>query len=258
MPKTKRAVPGAPNRPARSPDEPAPVKEAQRGATPVLGVGSRGARRKRETRERLLEAAFRLMAEHGMDAVAINDITKEADVGFGSFYNHFESKEAIYAALMDSLFEDFGDALDHLVKDLDDPAEIISVSVRHTLLRARRDPLWGRLLLREGLSTRMLSRGLGMRLRRDIERGVRSGRFSTPDPLMSLIAVGGGVLAAISAQLQLDSQEGAALNQLGLDANSIPERAAVVLLGGLGLSFQQAEAVVQRPLPAFDEGSSPS
>ena len=54
----------------------------------------RGARRKRETRARLLEAALRLSAERGMEGVAINEITEAADVGFGSFYNHFESKEA--------------------------------------------------------------------------------------------------------------------------------------------------------------------
>lgn len=255
MTRSRRTAPGAPNRP---PARPTPAKEAQRGAAPGLAAESRGARRKRETRERLLEAAFRLMAEHGMDAVAINDITEEADVGFGSFYNHFESKEAIYAALMDSLFEDFGDALERLVKDLDDPAEIISVSVRHTLLRARREPLWGRFLVREGLSSITLSRGLGMRLRRDIERGMRSGRFSTPDPLMSFITVGGGELAALAALLQLESQEGTALHQLGLDANSLPARTAAVLLHGLGLSFEEAAAVVQRPLPVFDGGPSSS
>jgi AcrR family transcriptional regulator len=48
------------------------------------------------------------MAEKGLDGVAINEITEAADVGFGSFYNYFESKEAIYQALVDSVFEEFG------------------------------------------------------------------------------------------------------------------------------------------------------
>ncbi|MGB1581288.1 MAG: TetR/AcrR family transcriptional regulator, partial [Nevskiales bacterium] len=59
----------------------------------------RGARRKRQTRDKLMKAALQLMAERGKDGVAINEITEAADVGFGSFYNHFESKEAIHAAL---------------------------------------------------------------------------------------------------------------------------------------------------------------
>jgi AcrR family transcriptional regulator len=39
--------------------------------------------------------------------VAINDTTQAADVGFGSIYNHFESKEGIFAALVEWLFEEF-------------------------------------------------------------------------------------------------------------------------------------------------------
>ncbi|MBV8047377.1 MAG: TetR/AcrR family transcriptional regulator, partial [Paludibacterium sp.] len=114
---------------------------------------SRATRRKRETRAKLLEAALALMADKGMEGVTINEITEAADVGFGSFYNHFESKEAIYAALTEWVFEAFADRLDRLVRHLEDPAEVIAVCTRHTLLRARREPVWGRFLLREGFST---------------------------------------------------------------------------------------------------------
>ncbi len=47
-----------------------------------------------------------------MDSVAINDITEAADVGFGSFYNHFGSKEGIFTALVEWVFEEFADTLD--------------------------------------------------------------------------------------------------------------------------------------------------
>ncbi|MGF6786926.1 AcrR family transcriptional regulator [Paraburkholderia sp. 35.1] len=77
------------------------------------------------------------MAEKGMEGVAINEITEAADVGFGSFNNHFESKEAIYATLVDNVFEEFANMLDRLASGLSDPAEVISVSVRHTVMRAR-------------------------------------------------------------------------------------------------------------------------
>ena len=67
-----------------------PVKKTLAAAAPDAQREPRGERRKRETRSRLLEAALRLMAEKGMEGVAINEITEAADVGFGSFYNHFE------------------------------------------------------------------------------------------------------------------------------------------------------------------------
>src|SRR5208282_925660 len=143
----------------------------------------RGQRRRRETRSRLLEAALRLMAEKGVEGVAINEITEAADVGFGSFYNHFESKEAIFAALVDLLFEQFGDALDRLVRGVADPAEVISVCVRHTLIRARSEPGWGQFLLRAGFSGRAFEPGLGQRLLRDIENGVKAKRFPADDVL---------------------------------------------------------------------------
>ena len=97
---------------AKTPAPPAPAVEERE---------PRGARRKRETRARLLDAALRLMADRGMEGVAINEITEAADVGFGSFYNHFESKEAIYAALVSSVFEEFADSLDKVTEGLADP-----------------------------------------------------------------------------------------------------------------------------------------
>lgn len=218
----------------------------------------RGARRKRETRARLLEAALGLMAEKGAEGVAINEITEAADVGFGSFYNHFESKEAIYAALVDWVFEEFADTLDRAAADLSDPAEVISVSVRHTLLRARREPVWGQFLIREGLSARALSHGLGQRLLRDVQKGASAGRFGVADPLMSVLSVGGTVLAAIAADLQFaipSSPMARGFGTLGFGNEDFPERAATVLLQALGLSRSEAEEIARRPLPAVSMGA---
>ena len=193
------------------------------------------------------------MAKKGMEGVAINEITEAADVGFGSFYNHFESKEAIYAAVMGWVFEDFADALDRLVQDLTDPAEVVSVCVRHTLLRAQSDPVWGQFLIREGYSVRSLERGLGQRLLRDIRKGLESGRFKGEDPLMSFLSVGGTVLASISAWLQLHPTHGAhegTLGTLGFSTDDLPQRVAKSLLLSLGLRRSEAEKIAYRPLPA--------
>ncbi|AOI62109.1 TetR family transcriptional regulator [Burkholderia territorii] len=215
----------------------------------------RGARRKRETRARLLDAALRLMAEKGMEGVAINEITEAADVGFGSFYNHFESKEAIYATLVDSVFEEFADWLDRLTSSLTDPAEIISVSVRHTLMRARREPVWGHFLIREGFSARVLTLGLGQRLLRDIERGIAAKRFVVADPFIGFLSVGGTVLTAISAELNFVAPGAPAtsvLKALGFSGENFPERTATTLLQTLGLKRAEAEKIASRPLPVVE------
>lgn len=240
-------------RPAKAPISQA--SEQRAAAETILGREARQSRRKRETRARLLDAAMQLMAERGMEDVAINEITEAADVGFGSFYNHFESKEAIYVALVDQMFEDFADIQDSLVKDIADPAEAIAYCIRYALLRARRDPVWGQLLLREGYSAHSFTRGLGQRLLRDIKHGVEVGRLQAPDLFMSFVAVGGIVLAAIVAEQQagsIDSPHSTMIQALGMQVGDIAERATVIVLTTLGIPPNEAMMIVQKPLPVTD------
>jgi AcrR family transcriptional regulator len=234
-----------------------PVKSrsATRPAPAVAEREPRGARRRRETRSRLLVAALKLMAEKGMEGVAINEITEAADVGFGSFYNHFESKEAIYAALMDWVFEDFADEMERVLGEISDPAEVIAVSVRYTTMRALRAPVWGQFLVREGFSARSVDHGLGRRLLRDIRKGIAAKRLNVADPLMSFVSVGGTTLGAISIGLQLGSPQGqqsAILKELGSDLEHLPERVAKMALEALGLGRAEAEKIAYRPLPTME------
>jgi AcrR family transcriptional regulator len=60
---------------------------------------SRRERKKSETRQRLMDAALRLFGEHGFEATTIEDITSVADVAKGTFFNYFETKEAILPAI---------------------------------------------------------------------------------------------------------------------------------------------------------------
>ena len=236
---------------ARSAHKPLALKPASKPQIATNEVREpRGTRRRRETRTRLLDAALRLMAVKGMEGVAINEITEAADVGFGSFYNHFESKEAIYLALIDHVFGEFADALDRLVGGIDDPAEVIAVSIRHTVLRARREPVWGQFLVREGFSERSLTRGLGQRLGRDIQKGIAAKRFSLPDPEITLFAVGGTVIAAIAADLELGVRKSGSRPDIPASKN-LADRVATVALQILGLTRAEAEKIARRPLRAI-------
>ena len=58
-------------------------------------------RRGAETRERLFRAALRLFAEKGFAETTVEDITNAADVGKGTFFNYFPSKEHILVAFSD-------------------------------------------------------------------------------------------------------------------------------------------------------------
>ena len=62
-------------------------------------VEPRAERRKRETRERLLEAALRVFKERGYDATTTAEIASAADLGAGTFYLHFRDKRDVYEGL---------------------------------------------------------------------------------------------------------------------------------------------------------------
>jgi TetR/AcrR family transcriptional repressor of nem operon len=47
------------------------------------------------TREDIVQAGLKCLVEKGFNAVGVQDITHAAGVPKGSFYNHFESKEAL-------------------------------------------------------------------------------------------------------------------------------------------------------------------
>src|SRR5260370_22790552 len=55
-------------------------------------------RRSADIRERLFQAALQLFAEKGFTETTVEDITNAADVGKGTFFNYFPSKDHILLA----------------------------------------------------------------------------------------------------------------------------------------------------------------
>lgn len=71
------------------------------GATPSPGV----ARRRVETRARLLSVAARQFAERGFANVRLDEIADEADVARGTLYSHFESKDELMKSIVQPTLE---------------------------------------------------------------------------------------------------------------------------------------------------------
>lgn len=71
---------------------------------------------KPNVREQLMEAGLRTLHTQGFNGCAVQDITNAANVPKGSFYNHFESKEALAMAALE-LFWSNGTARRALLTD---------------------------------------------------------------------------------------------------------------------------------------------
>jgi AcrR family transcriptional regulator len=66
---------------------------------PHLQRMGRRQRRGAETRVRLFRCALHLFAERGYPNVTVEDITEAADVGKGTFFNYFESKDHVLGVM---------------------------------------------------------------------------------------------------------------------------------------------------------------
>lgn len=73
-----------------------PAAATRRSSLPRAG---RRERRRAETRTRLFRAALELFAERGFLETTVEDITEKADVGKGTFFNYFPTKEHVLATL---------------------------------------------------------------------------------------------------------------------------------------------------------------
>jgi TetR/AcrR family transcriptional repressor of nem operon len=56
---------------------------------------------RRNVREQIVEAGLKCLLEKGFNGVGVQEITTSAGVPKGSFYNHFESKEALGAEIIE-------------------------------------------------------------------------------------------------------------------------------------------------------------
>lgn len=84
---------------------------AKFSVSPTIG---RRERRSAETRDSLFRAALKLFAEKGIAATTVEDITNAADVGKGTFFNYFPSKDHILIAFSEMQLAKLQGAVDAL------------------------------------------------------------------------------------------------------------------------------------------------
>jgi AcrR family transcriptional regulator len=70
-------------------------------SSPPPASASRRERRSADIRERLFRSALQLFAQKGFAETTVEDITEAADVGKGTFFNYFPSKDHILLAFSD-------------------------------------------------------------------------------------------------------------------------------------------------------------
>ncbi len=199
-------------------------------------------RRKARTRQALIDAAVRLIAEGRGERASIQEITEAADIGFGSFYNHFESKDQLFETASSEVLERWGHMIDRASAGITDPAEVFSISLRLSARLSWTHPEVARFITGAGLDLLDAPGGLAPRALRDIQAGQAAGQFSVADPEVALSAVAGGLIGL----LRLHQRHPERLEESAVD------EFAEACLRLLGLPAAKARRLAGLPLPATE------
>jgi AcrR family transcriptional regulator len=192
------------------------------------------------TRQALVRAARKILAESGDTGASIRVIAERADVGFGSFYNHFTSKPDLFEAAVADALEEYAEAIDEGLRGVEDPAERLAGGVRLSARMAESHPEIMRILCHSELGRICAGHGLAPRAKRDVEHGMASGRFTVVDPVIALTALNGSLLALLELWF----------NRPEADRDQAAGTLAAMLLHMLGLPADEARDLTRRPLPA--------
>lgn len=149
-----------------------------RGVTPPKGPITRADRTKDRTRNKLIAAAERVISQKGMEAATITEIAEVADLGVGTFYNHFKSKDEIARTVFSAHLEELATTFDRISKSEPDVAQAIAFIQRVFMETAMRDPLWGWFAIHAEFALQHMDETFGARAALDFRRGLDGGRFS--------------------------------------------------------------------------------
>lgn len=163
--------------------------------------GDRQARRRAKTRAALIAAAQSVMGEKGFQKTTIADITDRADLGLGSFYNHFKTKEDIMSAAARETLEVIARDVDTRIAAIEDPAEAIATAWRMSLRSSLEQPRIGKFVTRSERGESLIEDVMSENLYRDIKKGQDAGAFKITDARTLSIAIIGGQIAIIRAVL---------------------------------------------------------
>jgi AcrR family transcriptional regulator len=194
-------------------------------------------KQRERTRLQLIEAAVRVFAERGVGGAPVHAVASEAGLANGTFYNHFASKQELIAAVAGHLMDRLADQIAVSSRELEDPAECVSVALRRFNEKACQDPIWGNVTVRLGAGATEVSERIAANLTRDLEEGIQRGRFKVPTRRAAAdIVLGAGLMGVLSVSSGRAGPEHGA-------------HVAALALRALGLAAGEADEIANRVLP---------
>jgi TetR/AcrR family transcriptional regulator len=149
-------------------------------------------RRPTDTRDRVLQVAQALFAERGYRGTSLRDIAKRIGIKAPSLLHHFPSKQQLYLAVLDRMFESLEDAANAIAWGRESRQERMRQAIGDTIdfIASRPDfvrIMWKEMADESGVGRQVLKRRLPPLFSIAVNfifRGQRDGEFRTEvDPL---------------------------------------------------------------------------
>lgn len=196
-------------------------------------AGSKDGRRER-TRAALVQAGQTLFADRSVDAVSVDDIVQAACVSKGSFYNHFDDKDALAREVVTLVRASVEARIAATNIDIRDPARrsarAMCVYARIALDEPERGRLMAKLLTQDISAEAAINRGVV----EDTGAGLAEGRYVFSTVEMGVIFTLGVTQALVARVLSERSR---------LGALSVAQQLITLKLRGLGLPALEAELI---------------
>lgn len=200
-------------------------------------IESRSDRRKRRVRQALIEAGYKVIAQKGIDASTMSEISELADVGAGTVYNYFASKDDLAMSVMEQVMDRLAQRIEAVTNSFTDPAQVYAFGIRNVMKAATTDQRWRWLLRRSEVIADAMYRIMGPYAIRDIRNAVAAGRYRVDDAELAwriaTHAIVGFSLAVCDRKLPLEKIDEAVVN----------------LLGMVGVERTEAWEIARRPCP---------
>jgi AcrR family transcriptional regulator len=198
----------------------------------MVTTATRQDRRRLRTRDALVSAAEQLFAARGPDAVSIDEIVARANIAKGSFYNHFDDKDALAKEISRAIRIEIEREVDAINKGIADAASRVARALCAFCRFASRNPERVRAMLHLHPSATDPKAPMNEGVRRDVMFGLAAGTFAATSRDAAILFVIGAVQASFHRAGVIGE---AATRQLA------PAMASH-LLQGLGLLPDEAEA----------------
>jgi AcrR family transcriptional regulator len=198
---------------------------------------SRVARKRSAARRRLIDAGIELVAERGVEGLRLRELAERADVGFGSFYTHFASKEELVEVIVSDYVGSLTQAIIADASEREDPAQTAVIAHRNFIRLAYEDPQLARLIVHLDRADALLETATAPILAPLLQRGMRSGRFQGVDVEVAVSFIVGATIAVMRAILA---------GRLGPNADVASAR---TLLRAFGLPDAEARILASAELP---------